>query len=271
MSATETEVDGVLDRPRRAGWTRAGIGIGILNAYAPGAGVQELTAVCELAAAQGVPTFTHIAYMSRIRPGKRRRGLCPPDRLCRRHRRAHAHLPLQQLQQDGCRTLRAAGGQGAGAGPAHHRGGLSLRHRLHRAGRRVLQRPRVRGTERHRLRHGAAGERRAAVPRSGGTAGGRRRRNRRPLVLWHILDTENNEHHRKLLDISVLYPEGAIASDAMPLDAGGRHHLHRRRLAAPGGRDVPPALGRHVQPLHPPLGAGAAGGCRCRRACANVR
>ena len=36
------------------------------------------------------------------------------------------------------------------------------------------------------------------------------------LVLWHILDTENNAHHRDLLDMSVLYPGGAIASDAMP-------------------------------------------------------
>jgi len=36
------------------------------------------------------------------------------------------------------------------------------------------------------------------------------------LVLWHILDTENNSHHRDLLDMSVLYPGGAIASDAMP-------------------------------------------------------
>src|ERR1700751_4209709 len=46
----------------------AGIGIGILNAYAPGAGVQELTAVCQLAAAHDVPTFTHVAYMSRVDP-----------------------------------------------------------------------------------------------------------------------------------------------------------------------------------------------------------
>jgi hypothetical protein len=36
------------------------------------------------------------------------------------------------------------------------------------------------------------------------------------LVLWHILDTENNAHHRDLLDMSVLYSGGAIASDAMP-------------------------------------------------------
>jgi N-acyl-D-glutamate deacylase len=36
------------------------------------------------------------------------------------------------------------------------------------------------------------------------------------LVLWHVLDIENNAHHRDLLDMSVLYPGGAIASDAMP-------------------------------------------------------
>jgi hypothetical protein len=30
--------------------------------------VQELTAVCQLAAAHDVPTFTHVAYMSRIDP-----------------------------------------------------------------------------------------------------------------------------------------------------------------------------------------------------------
>jgi N-acyl-D-aspartate/D-glutamate deacylase len=36
------------------------------------------------------------------------------------------------------------------------------------------------------------------------------------LVLWHILDIENDPHHRDLLDMSVLYPGGAIASDAMP-------------------------------------------------------
>jgi N-acyl-D-glutamate deacylase len=35
------------------------------------------------------------------------------------------------------------------------------------------------------------------------------------LVLWHILDIENNAHHRDLLDLSVLYPGGAIAFDAM--------------------------------------------------------
>src|SRR6202030_4409837 len=65
--ASDTEVAGILDRLAN-GLNEGGIGIGILNAYAPGAGVQELTAVCQLAAARDVPTFTHVAYMSRIDP-----------------------------------------------------------------------------------------------------------------------------------------------------------------------------------------------------------
>ena len=65
--ASETEVKGILDRLTQ-GLNEGGIGIGILNVYAPGAGVQELTAVCQLAAAHAVPTFTHVAYMSRVDP-----------------------------------------------------------------------------------------------------------------------------------------------------------------------------------------------------------
>src|SRR5262249_7419679 len=65
--ASESEVAGILDRIA-GGLDEGAIGIGILNAYAPGAGVQELTAVCQLAAARNVATFTHVAYMSRIDP-----------------------------------------------------------------------------------------------------------------------------------------------------------------------------------------------------------
>jgi N-acyl-D-glutamate deacylase len=36
------------------------------------------------------------------------------------------------------------------------------------------------------------------------------------LVVWHFLDVEANDHHRTLLDTSVTYPGGSIASDAMP-------------------------------------------------------
>src|ERR1700722_15394490 len=47
--ASEKEMAGILER-LAGGLIEGGIGIGILNAYAPGAGGQELTAVCQLAA-----------------------------------------------------------------------------------------------------------------------------------------------------------------------------------------------------------------------------
>ncbi|WP_419897082.1 amidohydrolase family protein [Roseomonas sp. USHLN139] len=65
--ATDAEQAGIIDRLAQ-GLNEGGIGIGILNAYAPGAGVQELIEVCKLAAARNVPTFTHVAYMAKIDP-----------------------------------------------------------------------------------------------------------------------------------------------------------------------------------------------------------
>jgi N-acyl-D-glutamate deacylase len=41
------------------------------------------------------------------------------------------------------------------------------------------------------------------------------------LVLWHFLDVAVNQRHRDLLDVSVLFPGGAIASDAVPWTLNG--------------------------------------------------
>ena len=65
--ATDAEMAEILRRIRE-GLDEGGIGIGILNAYAPGAGVKEMSAVCSLAAEYDVPTYTHVAYASNIDP-----------------------------------------------------------------------------------------------------------------------------------------------------------------------------------------------------------
>ena len=54
MLTIDAEVGDILDRIAR-GLNQGGVGIGILNAYAPGAGVQELTAVSQLANTYGEP------------------------------------------------------------------------------------------------------------------------------------------------------------------------------------------------------------------------
>jgi N-acyl-D-glutamate deacylase len=50
------------------GLREGGLGIGVLLAYAPGSGNKEYYAVNRLAAAQGVPTFTHVRYGSVMEP-----------------------------------------------------------------------------------------------------------------------------------------------------------------------------------------------------------
>ncbi|WP_247988219.1 amidohydrolase family protein [Bradyrhizobium sp. 186] len=212
--ASDAEVAGILAR-LATGLNEGGIGIGILNAYAPGAGVQELTAVCQFAAAQDVPTFTHVAYMSRIDPESAAEAYI---RLIGYAGATGAHMHIchfnssSKTDVERCRVLIAkAQAQGLpitveaypyGTGSTVLAAAFfSDPEFVERNGtgydsvQRVTDGSRFRGRE----------ELLAAQAEEPST-----------LVLWHILDTENNAHHRDLLDMSVLYPGGAIASDAMP-------------------------------------------------------
>jgi N-acyl-D-aspartate/D-glutamate deacylase len=212
--ASEAEVAGILERIAR-GLDEGGIGIGILNAYAPGAGVQELTAVCQLAAAQGVPTFTHIAYMSRIDPQSAAEAYV---RLIGYAGATGAHMHICHFNSSSktdvercARLVAKAQEQGLP---------ITLEAYPYGTGSTVLAAAFFSDPE-FEARNGTGYD---SVQR---VTDGRRFHNRdellaaqaeepSTLVLWHILDTENNEHHRAMLDISVLFPGGAIASDAMP-------------------------------------------------------
>ncbi len=212
--ASEPEVRGILERIAR-GLDEGGIGIGILNAYAPGAGVQELTAVCELAAAQGVPTFTHVAYMSRIDPESAAEAYV---RLIGYAGATGAHMHICHFNSSSktdiercARLVAKAQAQGLP---------ITVEAYPYGTGSTVLAATFFSDPE-FETRNGTGYD---SVQR---VTDGRRFHSREELltaqaeepstlVLWHILDTENNERHRELLDMSVLYPGGAIASDAMP-------------------------------------------------------
>ncbi len=212
--ATEPEVAGIIDSLTR-GLEEGGIGIGILNAYAPGAGVQELTAVCQLAATQGVSTFTHIAYMSRIDPESAAEAYI---RLIGYAGATGAHMHICHFNSSSktdierCAVL-VAKAQAQGLP-------ITVEAYPYGTGSTVLAATFFSDPD-FETRNGMGYD---SVQR---VTDGHRFRNREELlaaqaeepstmVLWHILDTENNDHHRKMLDISVLWPGGAIASDAMP-------------------------------------------------------
>ena len=212
--ASETEVVGILNRLEN-GLNEGGIGIGILNAYAPGAGVQELTAVCQLAKAHEVPTFTHIAYMSRIDPESAAEAYI---RLIGYAGATGAHMHICHFNSSSktdierCVVLVAK---------AQEQGlPITVEAYPYGTGSTVLAAAFFSDPE-FVERNGTGYD---SVQR---VTDGRRFRDREELlaaqaeepaalVLWHILDIENNAHHRDLLDLSVLYPGGAIASDAMP-------------------------------------------------------
>ena len=65
--STREQIERVLARLDQ-GLSEGALGIGINNGYVPGAGVQEMSLVADLAARYDVPTFTHIQFMSNIDP-----------------------------------------------------------------------------------------------------------------------------------------------------------------------------------------------------------
>ena len=212
--ASDAEVAGILERIER-GLDEGGIGIGILNAYAPGAGVQELTAVCQMAAAHNVPTFTHIAYMAKIDPKSAAEAYI---RLIGYAGATGAHMHICHFNSSSktdiarCTELvRKAQAQGLP---------ITVEAYPYGTGSTVLAAAFFSDPE-FESRNGTAYN---SVQR---VTDGKRFRDRddllaaqaedpSQLVLWHVLDTENNAAHRDLLDMAVLYPGGAIASDAMP-------------------------------------------------------
>jgi N-acyl-D-glutamate deacylase len=216
--ATDAEVAGILDRIA-IGLNEGGIGIGILNAYAPGAGVQELTAVCQLAAAQDVPTFTHVAFMSRIDPESAAEAYI---RLIGYAGATGAHMHIchfnSSSKTDTERCVKLVAKAQAQGLP------ITVEAYPYGTGSTVLAAAFF-SDPKFVERNGTGYD---SVQR---VADGTRFRDREELlaaqaaepstlVLWHVLDIEHNKHHRDLLDMAVLYPGGAIASDAMPWTLG---------------------------------------------------
>ncbi len=212
--ATDAEMKEIIRRIRQ-GLDEGGIGIGILNAYAPGAGVKEMSAVCSLAADYGVPTYTHVAYASNIDP---RSSIEAYTRLVGYAGSTGAHMHICHFNSTSLQDVERA---------------AALIRKAQDLGLKITVEAYPYGTGSTVL--GATFFADPAFPeRTGGTYEsiemvdtGRTFHNREDLlaaqaqdpgslVLWHFLDVEANSRHRDLLDVSVLYPGGAIASDAMP-------------------------------------------------------
>ena len=212
--ASPEELTEILDRVS-AGLKEGGIGIGFPNGYSPGTGIKELSLLCEIAAKAGVPTFTHIAYMSNVDPRSsidaytRLIGLAGSTgahmHICHfnstsLHDVERAAVLVKTAQSQGLKVTVEAYPYGTGSTVVSAEffsdPDYAARMGADYSNIEIL-------AERRRLRDKAdLNEQQAKDPGS--------------LVLLHFLDVAVNPRHRELLDVSVLYPGGAIASDAMP-------------------------------------------------------
>lgn len=218
--ATDEQVDAIAALIGE-GIAEGAIGIGIPNAYASGAGVKEMVAVCQLAARTGTPTFTHVAYTARVDP---RSSIEAYLRLIGYAGATGAHMHI-------CHLNSTSGTDIAGAvailQKAQAQGlPITVEAYPYGTGSTVVSAafyqdpdfPKRTGRSYDSLQLVATGHRFQSREDLLAAA----EKNPGELILTHFLNTEGYGPHQPLLDLSVMYPGGAIASDAMPwVDATG--------------------------------------------------
>lgn len=217
--ASRENIDRILSRLEQ-GLAEGGLGIGINNGYVPGAGVQEMSLVADLAARHDVPTFTHIQFMSNIDPQSSQEAylrliayaatsgahmhICHLNSTSLRDIERCAHL-ISVAQAHGLRVTVEAYPYGAASTVV---GAAFLAHPCY------CQRT---GASWSDIVLNATGE---AVRDEAELRQVQRDEPGQPII-WHFLSPETDPEDQRLLDLSVTYPGGAIASDAMPWEQPG--------------------------------------------------
>ena len=218
--ATDDQVDRIIAMIRE-GIEAGAIGIGIPNAYADGAGVKEMVAVCQLAAQMATPTFTHVAYTADIDPQS---SIEAYIRLIGYAGATGAHMHICHLNSTSgtdigraVEILQKAQAQGLA---------VTVEAYPYGTGSTVISAafyqdpdfPKRSGRGYDSLQVVATGHRYQSREEVLAAAAA----NPGELILTHFLNTEGYGPQQPLLDLSVMYPGGAIASDAMPwVDAAG--------------------------------------------------
>ncbi len=197
------------------GLDQGGIGIGFPNAYAPGTGVKEMSELCSLAADAGAPTFTHVAYMSNVDP---RSSVEAYTRLIGYAGSTGAHMHICHFNSTSLQDVERA----AQLVRTAQRQGLKVTVEAYPYGTGSTVLGATFFTDPAFTERTGNGYDSVELMRTGQRFGGRdellaaQAEAPSELVLWHFLDVVADQRHRDLLDVSVLFPGGAIASDAVP-------------------------------------------------------
>lgn len=210
--ANPEEVERIIDLVE-TGLKEGGIGIGINAGYAPGYGRKEYFELARLAKKYEVPTFTHVRYLSAIEPLSSFEAL---EELLALAAITGAHMHICHLNSTSVGDIKACAGlvreaqsrglpitveaypYGAGSsaiGAEVFRGD----NWLERWGVKDASRMEMNGQP---LTQSKITELQNSAPGS--------------IVVMHFLKPDDDARDAELLDMSVLYPGAAIASDGMP-------------------------------------------------------
>jgi N-acyl-D-glutamate deacylase len=215
--ASPDETARIIARVER-GLNEGALGIGVLAGYAPGYGRKEAFAVAQLAARVGVPIFTHVRYNSVIEPQSSFEAVAEVVSLAAA---SGAHMHINHLNSTSMRDipriaelLRGAKGRGLR---------ITTEAYPYGAGSTVVGAEIFRGNWRERLGGATAGDiELAGVPFSDSTLAEAQAKTPGAWIVSHFLRPDRSAADQNYLDQSVLFPGGAIASDAMPWTSKGQ-------------------------------------------------
>lgn len=215
--ASSEETARIVARVER-GLQEGALGIGVLAGYAPGHGRKEAFAVAQLAARVGVPAFTHVRYNSVIEPQSSFEAIAEIVSLAAA---TGAHMHIHHLNSTSTRDIPRI------AGLLHGAQGRGLRITTeaypYGAGSTVVGAELFRGNWRERLGGATAGDiELEGVPFTDSTLAEAQEKTPGAWIIAHYLRPDRSATDQDYLDQSVLFPGGAIASDAMPWTSKGK-------------------------------------------------
>ena len=240
--ATDDQVDKIIEWTEQ-GLKEGGIGIGVMHAYFPGAGPKELTAVWELAAKYNVPTYTHIKNISMVDPNS---GVASVLELAGLAAATGAHTHVCHMNSVGMRDIprfieiiKNAQKQGikmTGEAYCYGAGNSSISAAEFNPDD-VEQRMGVHFNDFTLVKTNKAFKNKADYVAE-------MKASPNDAVIIHFLDEDNNAHDASLLDMSVLFPGGALITDALPpTDANGDWYLGNEWPLPAGLQNHPRAAG----------------------------
>lgn len=184
------------------------IGVGLNSGYAPGYGYKEVLAVHQLAAKYGVPTFTHIRNLSRVDPDS---SVQAYGELISFATATGSHVHICHLNSTSLNDIRLAVRI---IGDAQKRGAnISVEAYPYGAGSGAVNAAMFQPDNMKRMDAKAEDIEYLGEPLTEERLRKMQAESPGEIIVWHYYRLPRDQSY---LDLAVLYPEGIIASDAMP-------------------------------------------------------